>query len=190
MRSDETPDLDRARRRCNGRRVKVLTLIAVTACGSGGSMPSGDAPVAETCTAASDTCTGDNICVAEVCTPAFPLAYRITAFAIHVPAGFTHDTDGKPDLQPHVAVGNPDLQDVTPIPVSPNVLDLTLPGPFDLTLMSSSTTLLVGVDDVDPSAPMTILDCIDAPATAQMLRDGGDSCANGPATISFKIAPK
>jgi hypothetical protein len=152
--------------------------------------PQPDAAMSVTCSTAPDTCTGDNICVANVCTPAFPLAYRITAFTIHVPAGFTHDTDGKPDLQPHVAVGNPDLQDVTPIPVSPNTLDLMLPGPFDLTLMANTTTLLVGVDDADPTSPMTILDCIDAPATAQMLRNGGDACANGPATISFKIAPK
>jgi len=165
--------------------------MAVTACGGGGSMtPPIDAPASATCTVANDTCTGDNICVANACVAAFPLAYRVTAFTIHVPAGFTHDADGKPDLQPHVAVGNPDPQDVTPIPVSPNTLDLTLPGPFDLTLMSNTTTLLVGVDDADPTSPMVILDCIDAPATAQMLRNGGDSCANGPATISFKIAPK
>lgn len=172
--------------------VKVLTLMAVTACGGGGggTAPPIDASVSSTCSAVNDTCMGDNICVANACVPAFPLAYRVTAFAIHVPAGFTHDTDGKPDLQPHVAVGNPDLQDVTPIPVSVNTLDLTLPGPFDLMLMSNTTTLLVGVDDADPTSPMTILDCIDAPATAQMLRSGGDSCANGPATISFKIAPK
>jgi hypothetical protein len=171
--------------------MKVLAILAVTACGGGGgTTPPSDVSMSSTCTATNDTCTGDNICVANACVPAFPLAYRVTAFAIHVPAGFTHDTDGKPDLQPHVAVGNPDLQDVTPIPVSPNTLDLTLPGPFDLMLMSNTTTLLVGVDDADPTSPMTILDCIDAPATAQMLRNGGDSCANGPATISFKIAPK
>lgn len=171
--------------------VKLLTVIAMTACGGGGGMtPPTDAAVSSPCNPANDTCTGDTVCVVDTCVPAFPLAYRITAFVIHVPAGFTHDTDGKPDLQPHVAVGNPDLQDVTPIPVSTNTLDLTLPGPFDLTLMANTTTLLVGVDDADPSSPMTILDCIDAPATAQMLRNGGDSCANGPATISFKIAPK
>jgi hypothetical protein len=170
--------------------VKVLTLIAVTACGGGGSAPPSDTSVSATCSAANDTCTGDNICVVDACVPAFPLAYRVTAFTIHVPAGFTHDTDGLPDLQPHVAVGNPTPQDVTPIPVSTNTLDLTLPGPFDLMLMSSTTTLLVGVDDADPSSPQTILDCIDAPATALMLRSGGDSCANGPATIKFKIAPK
>ncbi len=165
--------------------------MAVTACGGGGgATPQIDAPVSSACTVANDTCTGDNICVANACVPAFPLAYRVTAFAIHVPMGFTHDTDGKPDLQPHVAVGNPDPQDVTPIPVTPNTFDLNLPGPFDLTLMSNTTTLLVGVDDADPTSPMVILDCIDAPATAQMLRNGGDSCANGGATISFKIAPK
>ena len=172
--------------------VKRLTLMAaVMGCGGGGGMtPSTDASMSSTCDVANDTCTGDNICVASACVPAFPLAYRITAFIIHVPAGFTHDTDGKPDLQPHVAVGNPDLQDVTPIPVSTNTLDLTLPGPFDLTLTTNTTSLLVGVDDADPSSATVILDCLDTPATAQMLRSGGDSCANGPATISFKIAPK
>ncbi|MEO8844855.1 MAG: hypothetical protein ABI591_23915 [Kofleriaceae bacterium] len=166
-------------------------MAVLTACGGGGGMTaSTDASMSSTCDVSNDTCTGDNICVASACVPAFPLAYRITAFLIHVPVGFTHDTDGKPDLQPHVAVGNPDLQDVTPIPDSTNTLDLTLPGPFDLTLMTNTTSLLVGVDDADPSSPMVILDCLDTPATAQMLRSGGDSCANGPATISFKIAPK
>jgi hypothetical protein len=156
--------------------------------GSGSSQP--DAPVGMACTVGADTCTGDTLCVAGACVAAFPLAYRITAFEIHVPAGFTHDTDGMPDLAPHVQTGNPELADVTPIPVSANTFDLNLPGPFDLTLMSNTTNLLVGVDDADPTSPMEILDCIDAPATAQMLRNGGDHCANGPATISFKIAPR
>src|ERR1700760_3740569 len=130
----------------------------VAACGGSDAKPAIDAPpMVTTCDPANDTCTGDEICMVNTCVPAFPLAYRITAFDIHVPAGFTHDTDGKPDLQPHVAIGDP-LQDVTPIPVSTNTLDLMMPGPFDLTLTTNTTNLLVGVDDADPTAPGVILD--------------------------------
>ncbi len=174
--------------------MRVVALVALVACGGTKDEPEVDAPVDSTsCTPTADTCVGDTICIANACAPAYPGNYRVTAFVIHVPLGFTHDPDGKPDLQPHVAIGNPSpLQDVTPIPVSKDTFDLTLPGPFDVTLMTNATSLMVGVDDVDPqlASPQIILDCIDTPASAQMLRAGGDSCANGPATISFKIAPK
>jgi len=167
-------------------------VVALLGCGGGGANPPVDAPVVQACTASADTCTGDYLCVANACAPAFPRAYRVTDFVIHVPAGFTNDPDGKPDLAPHVAVGDPSpIQDVTPIPVSKNTLDLTLPGPFDLALMSSATSLLVGVDDVDPAGtPMVLLDCLDMPVTVEMLRAGTQSCANGPVTISFKLAPR
>lgn len=171
----------------------MLGLAVLVGCGGGGTMAQADAPLdGASCDPAADTCTGDTLCVANACAPAWPRAYRVADFVIHVPTGFTNDPDGKPDLQPEVATGNPSpLQDVTPIPVSANTNDLTLPGPFDLTLMSSNTALLVGVSDVDPAlaTPRVIVDCLDMP-TAAMLRQRTGGCANGGATISYKIAPR
>lgn len=170
-----------------------LVLLGVAACG-GGDGGSGDPDagnVGAACTATSDSCTGDTVCIANQCQSAFTRGYTISSLAVQVPTtkpdGTSWDVGGgAPDLYIKVST---DGTSVGMTGIVQDQFSATYTDTFAVTL-ASSTTLDVHAFDSDVTSDDDAYLCEAKPVSASELRGRAVGCQGSGYTLTFTIEPR
>lgn len=143
------------------------------------------------CAPSSDTCTGEDICIAAQCEPAFGRTYAITSITVRVPdrdphTSATWDPADPPDLYLGDAQGRPLTATVS------NALGATFPGPIPVTLAAGDPLRIDLWDDDAPGAPQFVFGCRAEIIGAAQLRARGFGCASSDTTfyIGATIRPR
>jgi hypothetical protein len=186
--------------------------LVVAACGGGSDTPSVDAPANQrpdahvpppgdapnsVCDPADPTsCSGETICIAQVCEAAFDRIYHFAGIAVTVadknPDGSAWDPlGGAPD--PHVTVK---LNDTTVLTTadSTDSFSGTYTETVDQQIVAGSKLELLIDDDDSTSGDDRILDCVIDPLSADLLRDGIVGCSGtgtlAGSAVTMSITPK
>lgn len=141
------------------------------------------------CSTSPDNCTGETICIASKCEPAFPRVYRITNVVASMP---TTNPNNNSDWD--AGGGAPDLflGDQNGTPISTAVQDqfsATFAGPFEVQLVAGNA-LRLDVWDEDVAADDFAFACQANPVTAALLRSRTFACSGNGASLTSKINPK
>ena len=153
-----------------------------------------DAPAADApgpCAAQADTCTGETICIAGSCEPAFGRFYDIGALSVSLPAtdpnGYYWDfAGGAPDIFVRIHVNGALRATTTGVT---DQFTAMFAGPYPVQPIGGGWLELVAYDE-DVTTSELAFTCTANPLTAAQLRSRKLACAAGGSTMSFTIEPR
>jgi hypothetical protein len=134
-------------------------------------------------------CTGESICVENVCEDAFPRFYTITVqevlFPSMKPDGSCWDEPGCGAPDPEIEIKLNDDK-VGELETDDDMFTATFVDAIELQLIAGSK-LELQLDDEDLVEDEEVLSCEFDPLTAEKIRAGDVGCSNGGATIQARI---